>query len=264
MVDLTTGEILEKPMDAKITRSVAVSPSQDTDRYLAYLERRVPDRMARERLLVEMARSLVGVRLTKRVPWWIGPPGAFKSAYLSCFRRAIGDSALIGYGGVAPSAYMVHSTDRDSNKLNDQLGKLEGARVAFYDETPLSDGRVPTWSSRFVGELTDPESGATGRRIGGRSVLLRGMSFLCAANHLPELPIQGKEAILERLILFPWQETAKDAEEYVWLRSKEGQAQCLGAVLAMMPLALRLGDDLPVPPVCAAALQEYAATGFEE
>ena len=258
--DMVAGANVAEPRDALVTRSTGVVPAAGCERFMEYLARRLPDDAVRERLLIETARTLIGVRLTKRVSWWIGPPNAFKSAYISCIRNALGDVQMGGYAGKMPSAYMVEGGETSIHKVDDQMGKLAGARVAVYDETPLHKGRPPVWSPRFVGELTDPDSGATGRELGARSVSLEGASFLCAANQLPTLPVSAAPAILARLILFRWEVTTPDPVEYAWLRSLEGRRECLRAVLDAMPLALRLGDDLPVPPGCAEALARYAET----
>ena len=231
---------------------------------MEYLARRLPDDSVRRRWLAEAARTLPGVRLSKRVAWSIGPPNTFKSAYHGCLGAVLRPAHKGGYSGRLPSAYMVEAPGRDQNKLSSELAKLVGARVAIYDETPVGRRGVPPWSSRFVGEMTDRASGISAREMGGRQTYLEGLSLLCAANHLPKLHRMAAPAVLARLLVIPWLNDTPDAEEAAWLESQAGQAECLRAVLDHLPLALRLTDQDPVPGPCADALAEYAETVTEE
>ena len=260
VVSLATGEMVRSPASLLITRSTAVAPADDAERFLTYLARRLPIEHVRERWLIEAARTLTIGRTSKRVCWSVGPPDTFKSAYHGCFRRALGVSAEGGYAGKLPSAYMVDGRREDSNKLNSELAKLEGARVAVYDETPMFNGKPPPWSSRFVGELTDSESGISAREIGEGSVSLKGLGYLCAANHLPRLFADSGAAILKRLLIVPWENAEPDAEEVHWLMTRDAQAECLRAVLDRVPMALRMDDTFPVPHACAVELARYAET----
>ena len=257
-VETCTGRPLRR-------RRVACEPDPRwrEGRLLHYLSWRLPDEAVRERQCIEWAGACFGLRLSKRWCFGVGPSGGWKTSFLDVHRRAMGNGHPFSYGGKLPSAYLVAGTRTTEHKLDSALAELQGCRVAYFDETPLTkEGAHGQWSSAFIGDAASAMDGISFRRLGKDAGVAHGVTGIGVCNTLPALPeveeVVG--AILSRLLLIPWSQTGADPKERAFLASPEATAQMLGLITEYGPLAASMPDDAPVPVACKQALVRYAVS----
>ena len=261
-IDLLQGQVVVTAGRPLRRRRLACEPDIHwrEGRLLAYLHRRLPDEVVRERQMLAWAAACFGMRLEKRSCFAVGPAGSWKTSYQVVLRKALGDGQAFPYGGKLPSAYLVSGTRTTEHKLDSALAELQGCRVAFFDETPTDrNGNAAPWSSAFVGDITSDMDGITFRRLGKDAGTAHGVTILGACNMLPALPkvdaVVG--AIIARLLPIPWTVTGPDKDERMFLGSKEAMAQMLGLVMEYGPMAAGIEDEAPVPAACRQVLEDY-------
>ena len=254
-LDLLSGRTSPRTRDDLLSHELAAAPSTqeefDESRFRDFLWRQVPDAHSRLCLQVELGAALTG-RPSPYLNILHGKRRSGKSTFAGLTQMAFGQR----YASTLDiSLLMKGASKQGSFDSASARAQLQGLRAAFLAE-PEMEWKLADGLAKQIGGGGDR---ITGRRIGRDTfTFAQSHSLFVYGNNLPS-PANADEALVDRIRIYPFDETRSEAEREDLLETAFQQQSELDAFVFWALQGARMFYERGRPPPSAAMLAAKAA-----